>query len=113
DVMATCVDVGKATYPAKASGHDIPPMEGKSLVPAFADRPIERPLLAWEHERNRAIRMGKWKLVSLHGKPWDLHDLEADRTEWNDLAAGQPDRVKDMAARWEQWAKRTNVLPYP
>jgi arylsulfatase A-like enzyme len=113
DLMATCVEVGGARYPAKAAGHDVPPMEGRSLVPAFADRPVERPLLAWEHERNRAIRAGKWKLVSKHGQSWELYDLEADRTEMNDLAARMPDRVKELAAQWERWAKRTNVVPYP
>jgi arylsulfatase A-like enzyme len=113
DVMATLVEVSGATYPAKANGQDIPPMEGKSLVPAFAGKLVERPFLAWEHERNRAIRAGKWKLAALHGKPWELYDLEADRTEMNDLAAQMPDRVKELAALWEQWAKRTNVLPYP
>jgi arylsulfatase A-like enzyme len=113
DVMATFIEVSGARYPAKAGGQNIPTMEGKSLVPAFVGRPVERPLLAWEHERNRAIRAGKWKLVALHDKPWQLYDLEADRTELNDLAARMSDRVKELAAQWEQWAKRTNVLPYP
>lgn len=113
DVMATLVEVSGASYPAKANGRDIPPMEGKSLVPAFAGKPVERPFLAWEHERNRAIRAGKWKLVAVHGKPWELYDLDADRTEMNDLASRMPDRVKELATQWEQWAKRTNVLPYP
>ena len=51
DVMATCVDVAGAAYPPKASGErqppgnsdeSIQPLEGKSLVPAFDDKPIER-----------------------------------------------------------------------
>jgi arylsulfatase len=108
DVMATCVEVGRAAYPAK-----VPPMEGKSLVPAFADKPVERDFLAWEHERNRAIRAGKWKLAAVHGKPWELYDLDADRTELTDLAAKMPDKVAELSAKWDEWAKRTNVLPYP
>jgi arylsulfatase A-like enzyme len=113
DVMATCVDVGGATYPTKLGDRAITPMEGKSLVPAFADKPVERDFLAWEHERNRAIRAGDWKLVAVHGKPWELYDLSADRTEMTDLAAKMPDKVAELAAKWEAWAKRTNVLPYP
>jgi len=39
--------------------------------------------------------------------------MDADRVEMNDLAASQPERVNDMSAKWEAWAKRTNVLPRP
>jgi hypothetical protein len=48
--------------------------------------------------------------VSVHGKPWELHDPEADRTELNDLAARVPSRVKELAAQWE---KRVNVKKCP
>ena len=113
DVMATCVDVSGATYPAKLGDRAITPMEGKSLVPAFADNPVEREFLAWEHERNRAIRAGDLKLVAVHGKPWELYDLASDRTELTDLAARLPDKVTELAGKWDAWAKRTNVLPYP
>jgi arylsulfatase A-like enzyme len=113
DVMATCVEIGRATYPAKFGDRAINPMEGKSLVPAFADKPVERDFLAWEHERNRAIRAGKWKLAAVHGKPWELYNLEADRTEFTDLSAKMPDKVTELSAKWDEWAKRTNVLPYP
>ena len=40
DLMATCVDVAGATYPTEFNGHAIQPMEGRSLTPAFANRPI-------------------------------------------------------------------------
>ncbi len=38
---------------------------------------------------------------------WQLFDFRTDRTELHDLAAAQPQRVKDMAAQWEAWAERT------
>lgn len=118
DLMATCVDITGAKYPAEWIGKKILPMEGVSLRPllaASAGNPASLPprLLAWEHEGNRAIREGQWKLVSLATAPWELYDMESDRVEMNNLAASQPGRVKDMSAKWEVWAKRTNVLPRP
>jgi arylsulfatase len=79
-------------------------VHGRSLLPSFAkDTPLPREELWWLHEGNRALQSGTWKLVS--GKPgenrWELYDLAADRGESKDLAAEQPDRVRDLAARWE------------
>ena len=114
DIMATCIDVAGTEYPSSYNSHKIIPLEGKSLVPAFVDNPIKREAIYWEHEGNRAIRVGKWKLVAKGKKgPWELYDLEADRTETDNLAAVHPDRVKQMAAMWQRWAKRANVLPWP
>ena len=118
DLMATCVDITGAKYPAEWIGKKILPMEGVSLRPLLAPSAgnpasLSPRLLAWEHEGNRAIREGQWKLVSLATAPWELYDMESDRLEMNDLAASQPERVKDMSAKWEVWAKRTNVLPRP
>ena len=44
---------------------------------------------------------------------WELYNLKADRTELHDLAAQEPNRAADLLAKWNAWAKRTNVLPYP
>src|SRR5207249_97578 len=64
DLMATCVDVAGASYPQRVGDQAITPLEGKSLVPAFANRSLERDALYWEHEGNRAMRVGDWKLVA-------------------------------------------------
>ena len=84
---------------------------GRSLVPAFQGKPVQREALYWEHEGNRAVRDGKWKLVAKEKQPWELYDIEADRTEMNDLASKQPAKVKELAAKWDAWAVRANVLP--
>jgi arylsulfatase len=118
DIMATCVDVAGATYPANFEGNNILPMEGISLRPLFSP-PTTSPvppsprMLAWEHEGNRAIREGKWKLVSLATAPWELYDIDSDRMESRNLAAANPERVKEMSAKWELWAQRTRVFPRP
>lgn len=114
DIMATCVDVAGASYPTESAGQKIQPMEGVSLAPAFAGKPIKRAQpIFWEHEGNRAIRSGAWKLVSKHPGGWELYDIAADRTEMHDLAARQPERVKEMSAQWDAWARRVGVMPWP
>ena len=112
DVLATCVDVAGATYPKELGGKPIQPPEGVSLRPAFEGKDLGRTQpIFWEHEGNRAVREGRWKLVALENKPWRLYDLAADRTEQNDLAGREPQRVKDLAAKWDAWAARADVQP--
>jgi arylsulfatase len=114
DIMATCVELAGAEYPSRCRGREIQALEGRSLLPVFQGRSIDREAIYWEHEGNRAVRRGKWKLVAKGRKgPWELYDMAADRTETNDLAGVHPDRVKEMAAMWQAWAERTNVLPWP
>ena len=113
DVMSTCVDVAGAKYPRERAGKQVTPMEGTSLRPAFNGGKLNRrDALYWEHEGNRAIRDGRWKLVSKFPGQWELFDLEADRTETNDLAAKHPDRAERMAAQYEKWAQRAQVQPW-
>lgn len=114
DLMATVVDLTGATYPASYGGKAIDPMEGVSLLPAFAGQPLARTApIFFNHEDNRAVREGQWKLVAAANQPWELYDLVADRTELKNLAAEQPDRVARMAAQYDAWAKRTRVVSNP
>ncbi|MEP7363080.1 MAG: arylsulfatase [Acidobacteriota bacterium] len=108
DVMATCVDISGAKYP----GAPIQPMEGKSLLPVFQGKKRPERTLFWEHEGNRAVRRGKWKLVSRNPGKWELYDVEADRTEFKDLAAKMPAKVADFDQQYTAWASRCGVLPF-
>ncbi len=111
DLLPTILELANAKYPAIFNGHDIQPMEGVSLMPALVGKPIERAQpIFFNHENNRAVRDGRWKLVALAGKPWELYHLESDRTELNDLAAQYPERVAALSAQYEEWAKRTHVV---
>ena len=113
DVMATCVDVAGATFPKQHKGVDVVPMEGVSLAPMFRGQPLIRPHpLFWEHEGNKAVRDGNWKLVQRFGKPWELFDMSRDPVELSDLAASETERVKEMAAKYDAWALRASVVPF-
>ena len=118
DIMATCAEVGEAEYPETFAGNQITPLEGTSLAPLFRGEPPEgHPEgLYWEHEGNRAARVGKWKLVSKHSPPeagrWELYNLESDRSELIDLAASMPERVEELAAKWQSWADKVGVIEW-
>ncbi|NQT51932.1 arylsulfatase, partial [bacterium] len=110
DLMATCCDVAGAIYPTTFDGRAILPCEGKSLLPIFQGKAREpHDALYWQFGSARAVRAGKWKLVSYGRAPWELYDLEADRTELHNLADAQPDKAKELAALWYAWAKRVKA----
>jgi arylsulfatase A-like enzyme len=110
DLMSTCLDAAGVAFPSTRNGQPVVLPEGKSLLPVFAGQTREVRPLFWEHEGNRAVRLGKWKLVSRYPNAWELYDTEADRTELNDLAAKDPSQVKQMSWLYESWAKRCYVV---
>ena len=113
DLMATFVDVSGATYPGEVNGTRIVPMAGVSLRPVFAGEPLaERPIF-FEHEGNRAMYLGDWKLVAMRGDSWSLYRIRDDRTEAVDLASTQPEKIAELVAPYEAWASANNVLPWP
>ena len=111
DFMATCVDLGDATYPKQIGDRRIDPLMGKSLAPIF--RGETRPphdTLYFHFGTDRALRQGAWKLVSAKLGKWELYNLDQDRTELNDLADQHPDRVAAMSAQWFRIARQTDRL---
>ena len=110
--MPTCLEVASLQYPANFKGNDLTHLEGRSLVPIFNGAKLPERTLAWEHEGNRGIRVGDWKLVGTYKKPWELYDLATDRSECHDLAQEQPARVQSLLAAWQRWADRVAVAPW-
>ncbi len=118
DMMATCVDVADAHYPDLYKGHPITPAEGKSLFPVFLGNSLDREMIFFEHEGNRALRMGNWKLVA-KGRAgqddvnWELYDVKADRSELHDLSLQEPDRLEKMKTLWRSKAGNVQAIPWP
>ena len=111
DLMPTLLELAGASY-QPAEGKQFPDLIGQSLVPTFSGKAYERGSIFWEHKGNRALRKGTWKLVAdgINGD-WELYDIEADRSELNNLAAKHPEIVTEMAAHWNKIAKATHVFP--
>lgn len=116
DIMATCIDVAGAKYPATYNKQAIRPFEGVSLAPTFDDTKLKERAIFWEHEGNKAVRLGKYKLVSMHKigleYDWELYDIEADRSETNNLAKRMPAKTKELENLWKSWARRVEVLTW-
>lgn len=105
DLLPTCLDLAGVVYPDSYEGNSLVPLPGSSIAPILRGKKREqRERLYWEHEGSKAIREGKWKLVSAVNREWELFDLEADRTELNDLKRKVPKRADAMLARWNTWA---------
>ena len=101
DLAPTILELAGGHWPETFDGKPMPPPPGRSLVPAFAkDGTVTHDYFWWFHDGNRAIRVGDWKLVADHEKPWELFNLEADRSETKDLAAAHADKVKELGAAW-------------
>jgi arylsulfatase len=117
DVLPTVLEAAGAPYPSQIRGVKSTPLQGTSLLPAIRREDVGLRTLGFDHQGARAWREGDWKVVWSKRMPeeigWELYSLAEDRCETNDLASVYPDRVASMAAEWEAWARRVDVIWEP
>jgi arylsulfatase A-like enzyme len=114
DIMPTLLEAAGATHPSIKPEKQVLPLEGRNLLPNLVEPAtvaIPR-TLCWEHQGQRAVRHGKWKLVAPNKGSWELYDIEKDRTETTNLAEQNPELVKEMDALYNVWAAKCNVVPW-
>lgn len=116
DIMATCIDLSQAQYPTQYKGHAIIPLEGKSLLPILKSGKRDgHDYLGFEHFKERAfITRDGWKIIQQgDANPWELYNLNNDRSEQHNLADRYPEKLQELIPEYEKWAKRCLVEPYP
>jgi arylsulfatase len=111
DLAPTILEVAGGRWPETVAGQPVPPPPGKSLAPVFAkDGTVTHDYFWWYHDGNRAIRIGDWKLVADHESPWELYDMRTDRAESRNLAASQPEKVKQLEREWTRRMEEFRAL---
>ena len=114
DIMATFLDLTKMEYPTSIGSDSITPIQGKSLLPLIQAttpniRSLEEPL-CWEHQGNKAIIQGDWKMVrTKQDSNWQLYHLPTDRIEGKNLALKEPERVMELDQLYKKWALKVGA----
>lgn len=115
DIMATCIELAETSYPATYKGRKIIPMSGISILPIVKGKQMPERYIYAEHEGNRMVRKGDWKLVSANcnSDEWELYNIKKDRTEQKNLATKYPKKVKSMENAYFEWASKSDVSYFP
>jgi len=116
DIAPTFYELAGAKYPKTYNSVAVNALPGKSLLPVLFNGAAEvnrgEPLF-WERAGNRAVREGKWKLVShWPSYAWELYNLEEDRGETRNVAAQNHEVVSRLSVKYFQWAKKTGVVDF-
>ena len=101
-------------------GRELKSIEGRSLRPTFDSASAQGPRSEQHFELNgrRAMYADGWHIVTTHrdGRPysedvWELYQASEDFNETNDLAAVEPQKVRELEKKWFNAARRYSVLP--
>ncbi|MFA5884149.1 MAG: arylsulfatase [Acidimicrobiia bacterium] len=120
DVMPTLLDLLGLERPAERSGHDLRPLAGASIQPILRDpdAPTAHIEQLYEMNGHRGFYRDGWEVVTLHqpmtpftDDEWELYHLAEDPNELHDLRAQEPERLRELAAAWEDAAWAEQVYP--
>ena len=120
DVLPTVLDLAGISMPASRNGEPLKAVNGASLAGVLFDphHGEVREEQYYELEGHRGFYRDGWEVVT-NRKPrtpfadsdWELYDLRHDPTETTNVAADQPGRVADLAARFHDAAVANQVYP--
>ena len=125
DIAPTILEAAGLPEPKVVNGTPQIPMEGKSMLASFSDhKAAARDTQYFEIAGNRAVYHEGWLAGVIHKAPWESqprHSLETDVWELyhvdqdfscsKDLAAANPEKLKEMQAVFLVEAKKYHVLP--
>ncbi|MBB3933446.1 arylsulfatase [Kaistia hirudinis] len=132
DIVPTILDATGIPAPAAIDGIVQKPIEGTSMTytwdKANADAPTQHTTQYFEMLGNRAIFHDRWVAATtpvtlpwelstktppdvITGYNWELYNVDKDPTQFDDLAAQMPDKVREMQALFYAEAAKYNVLP--
>ncbi len=106
DVFPTLVDLAGTSIPGEYPQRDLRPVSGVSLRPVFEGKKLNRPEpIHLQFSSDYGLRDGDWKVVSFKGQEWELYNVANDRTENNNLAASEPERLAAMVEKWKNMSR--------
>ena len=127
DIVPTILEATKIPEPKVVKGIPQKPIEGVSMRYSFDDATAKdrRTTQYFEMLTNRAIYDNGWVAASRFGvpwqtagregnfldAPWELYNVNEDFSEAVDLAAKNPDKLKELQAKFEEEAEKYNVYP--
>lgn len=128
DIMPTFLELADTEHPGtRYKGREVVRMQGESMLPmlrgeADATHATDY-VMGWELFGKTGIRRGDWKIIQEprsdfwtarnpigESYSWQLFNLAEDPTELTDLAANEPDKLREMIALWEQYAIENGVI---
>jgi len=90
---------------AGGNSKEIDDIDGVDLLPFIQGKNTLKPhqILYWKKETRATVRNGDWKLIRYPDRPAELFNIEEDEAEQKDLAAFNPDKVRDLYKQIFEW----------